>query len=65
MGDAAGSGSHLSEWSDCRIRQFAWTVEGDMNMTLMILKQSLWLKPDSWCLSFHKFVVVRNPVISG
>ena len=29
MGDAAGSGSQLSKWSDCRIRQFAWTVEKD------------------------------------
>ena len=32
MGDAAGSGSLLSEWSGCRIRQFAWSgVSGWIN----------------------------------
>ena len=31
MGGTSGSGSRLPEQSDCRIQQFAWTVEWEQS----------------------------------
>ena len=41
MGDAAGSGSQLSELSDFRIRQFAWTEYGCESWILSMNEASI------------------------